>query len=106
MGLNPRTLGSQPEPKANAQPLSHPAAPRGRPISMVQVADCMTLWSSLLSLQRDSSLPRKGQGMSLSPGLEGYRSPATGCGRTKVPLSVHIPWGMPGYAPKGVCGLL
>ena len=27
MGLDPRTLGSQPEPKADAQPLSHPAAP-------------------------------------------------------------------------------
>ena len=27
MGLDPRTLRSQPEPKAGAQPLSHPAAP-------------------------------------------------------------------------------
>ena len=27
MGLDPRTLGSQPEPKADAQPLSHPSAP-------------------------------------------------------------------------------
>ena len=26
-GLDPGTLGSQPEPKADAQPLSHPAAP-------------------------------------------------------------------------------
>ena len=26
-GLNPRTLGSRPEPKAGAQPLSHPGAP-------------------------------------------------------------------------------
>ena len=26
-GLDPRTLGSQPEPKADAQPLSHPGAP-------------------------------------------------------------------------------
>ena len=26
-GLHPRTLGSQPEPKADAQPLSHPGAP-------------------------------------------------------------------------------
>ena len=26
-GLYPRTLGSQPEPKADAQPLSHPGAP-------------------------------------------------------------------------------
>ena len=25
-GLNPRTLGSQPEPKADAQPLSHAGA--------------------------------------------------------------------------------
>ena len=25
--LNPRTLGSQPEPKADAQPLSHPGVP-------------------------------------------------------------------------------
>ena len=28
MGLDPRTPGSQPEPKADAQPLSHPGAPR------------------------------------------------------------------------------
>ena len=27
MGLNPRTLGSQPEPKADTQPLSHPSVP-------------------------------------------------------------------------------
>ena len=27
VGLNPRTPGSQPEPKADAQPLSHPGAP-------------------------------------------------------------------------------
>ena len=27
VGLNPRTLGSQLEPKADAQPLSHPGAP-------------------------------------------------------------------------------
>ena len=27
-GLDPRTLGSQPEPKADAQPLSHPDAPK------------------------------------------------------------------------------
>ena len=27
VGLNPRTLGSRPEPKADAQPLSHPSAP-------------------------------------------------------------------------------
>ena len=26
-GLDPRTLGSQPGPKADAQPLSHPGAP-------------------------------------------------------------------------------
>ena len=26
-GLDPRTLGSQPEPKAAAQPLSHPGIP-------------------------------------------------------------------------------
>ena len=26
VGLDPRTLGSQPEPKADAQPLSHPGA--------------------------------------------------------------------------------
>ena len=26
MGLNPRTLGSQSEPKVDAQPLSHPGA--------------------------------------------------------------------------------
>ena len=26
MGLDPRTLGSRPEPKADAQPLSHPGA--------------------------------------------------------------------------------
>ena len=28
VGLNPRTPGSQPEPKADTQPLSHPGAPR------------------------------------------------------------------------------
>ena len=27
-GLDPRTPGSCPEPKANAQPLSHPGAPK------------------------------------------------------------------------------
>ena len=27
MGLDPRTLGSRPEPKADTQPLSHPGAP-------------------------------------------------------------------------------
>ena len=27
VGLDPRTRGSQPEPKADAQPLSHPGAP-------------------------------------------------------------------------------
>ena len=27
VGLDPRTLGSQPEPKADGQPLSHPGAP-------------------------------------------------------------------------------
>ena len=26
-GLNPRTLGSLPEPKTDAQPLTHPGAP-------------------------------------------------------------------------------
>ena len=28
VGLDPRTPGSQPEPKADAQPLSHPGAPK------------------------------------------------------------------------------
>ena len=28
LGLDPRTPGSQPEPEADAQPLSHPGAPR------------------------------------------------------------------------------
>ena len=28
LGLDPRTLGSQPELKADAQPLSHPGIPR------------------------------------------------------------------------------
>ena len=27
VGLDPRTAGSRPEPKADAQPLSHPGAP-------------------------------------------------------------------------------
>ena len=27
VGLDPRTPGSRPEPKADAQPLSHPSAP-------------------------------------------------------------------------------
>ena len=30
VGLDPRTPGSQPEPKADAQPLSHPGAPKPR----------------------------------------------------------------------------
>ena len=29
MGLHPRTPGSCPEPKADAQPLSHPGVPKG-----------------------------------------------------------------------------
>ena len=29
-GLNPRTLGSLPEPKVDAQPLSHPGVPTKR----------------------------------------------------------------------------
>ena len=29
VGLNPGTLGSHPEPKADAQPLSHPGDPEG-----------------------------------------------------------------------------
>ena len=28
VGLNPRTPGSHPEPQADAQPLSHPGAPK------------------------------------------------------------------------------
>ena len=28
VGLDPRTMGSRPEPKADAQPLSHPGVPR------------------------------------------------------------------------------
>ena len=28
VGLNPRTLGSRPEPKADTQPLSHPDIPK------------------------------------------------------------------------------
>ena len=38
VGLNPRTLGSWPEPKVDTQPLSHPGAPRIEflmPITMV-----------------------------------------------------------------------
>ena len=31
VGLDPRTPGSGPEPKADAQPLSHPGAPETRP---------------------------------------------------------------------------
>ena len=30
VGLNPRTPGSRPEPKADTQPLSHPGAPYGK----------------------------------------------------------------------------
>ena len=30
VGLDPRTLGSRPEPKAYAQPLSHPGIPGAR----------------------------------------------------------------------------
>ena len=32
MGLDPRTLGSRPEPKADAQPLSYPGAPTCKPL--------------------------------------------------------------------------
>ena len=39
-GLNPRTLGSRPEPKAeDAQPLSHPGAQRERILSIL-CAEC------------------------------------------------------------------
>ena len=30
VGLDPRTPGSRPEPKADVQPLSHPGAPKPR----------------------------------------------------------------------------
>ena len=38
-GLNPRTLGSQPEPKADAQPLSHPGAPTLEVFKYVAIFD-------------------------------------------------------------------
>ena len=45
--LDPRTLGSQPEPKANAQPLRHPGAPK------VQIFDCpyRTLANNVLKVE-------------------------------------------------------
>ena len=41
VGLSPRTMGSWPEPKADAQPLSHPGAP-----SSFCLCVCYILWSS------------------------------------------------------------
>ena len=38
VGLDPRTLGSRPEPKADAQPLSHPGAPEWLILSPVMVS--------------------------------------------------------------------
>ena len=37
-GLDPRTLGSHPEPKADTQPLSHLGAPK----RIISVQKCMT----------------------------------------------------------------
>ena len=42
VGLDPRTPGSQPEPKADAQPLSHPGA-----------LSAFILWKSLLQGMRE-----------------------------------------------------
>ena len=40
-GLYPRTLGSQPEPKADTQPLSHPGVPQ-MPILDLSTYSCTT----------------------------------------------------------------
>ena len=37
VGLDPRTLGSQPEPKADAQSLSHPGAPTALSLAMLSL---------------------------------------------------------------------
>ena len=43
VGLNPRTLGSLPEPKADAQPLSHPVAPISKLLTMSVLLTCIDL---------------------------------------------------------------
>ena len=55
-GLNPRRLGSHPEPKADAQPLSHPTQvpPEFQFCKMQRVVDysdsCTTMWMYVLPL--------------------------------------------------------
>ena len=61
MGLNPKTLGSRPGPKADAQPLSHPGVPmqnfRGMLHLLLSVTQLCLFWGtgtesySLLYLQ-------------------------------------------------------
>ena len=50
MGLDPRIPGSQPEPKADAQPLSH----AGAPIGAYFQTNIITIWKD--SFQKESSL--------------------------------------------------
>ena len=47
MGIDPRTPGSQPGPKADAQPLSHP----GTPETMILM---MSVFSSKIMKSRDN----------------------------------------------------
>ena len=41
MGLNPGTLGSCPEPKADAQPLSHPGVPPKKSFKKIRRKECL-----------------------------------------------------------------
>ena len=43
-GLNPRTPGSCPEPKADTQPLSHPGAPQLLSFNVSQLEMVLLLW--------------------------------------------------------------
>ena len=47
MGLDSRTLGSRPEPKADAQPLSHPGVPGRR---FMLPPNQLNLWKTFLFL--------------------------------------------------------
>ena len=48
VGLDPRTLGSCPEPKADAQPRSHPSAPHGQFFLLSSVAFPKSLKANIL----------------------------------------------------------
>ena len=71
MGLDPGTPGSHPEPKADAQPLSHPGAPNK--VIFEELASSTLLqnhsiwicdmWISPVSCSRDLGEQHKGPGM-------------------------------------------